>query len=94
MPVSIFVSTVPAFGMAEVAIGGTCPDPMAGLRVDVVDARLLEQEGVAVAVAADGSTEQVETRELVKLGGAPEWRAGFDLCENKQGVKVLLYADQ
>ena len=22
-----------------------------------------------------------------------EWRAGFDLCEHKQGVKVLLYAD-
>jgi fatty-acyl-CoA synthase len=58
----------PAFGMAEVAIGGTFPDPMAGLRVDVVDARLLEQEGLAVAVSADASTAPGETRELVKLG--------------------------
>jgi fatty-acyl-CoA synthase len=54
----------PAFGMAEVAIGGTFPEPLTGLRTDRVDARVLEQEGYAAPVA-----DQPEgTRELVKLG--------------------------
>ncbi len=57
-------SVFPAFGMAEVAIGGTFPEPMAGLRTDVVDAAALESDGRAVPVesGADGG------RELVKLG--------------------------
>ncbi len=54
----------PAFGMAEVAIGGTFPLPMAGLRTDVVDARVLEQEGYAAPTGA----ESEGARELVKLG--------------------------
>ena len=32
----------PAFGMAEVAIAGTFPEPMSGLRTDAVDRRVLE----------------------------------------------------
>ena len=57
-------SVFPAFGMAEVAIGGTFPEPMAGLRTDVVDAAVLEAEGRAVPVESgvEGG------RELVRLG--------------------------
>ena len=40
----------PAFGMAEVAIAGTFPPPMAGLRVDAVDQRVLETERYAAPV--------------------------------------------
>jgi fatty-acyl-CoA synthase len=54
----------PAFGMAEVAIAGTFPPPMAGLRTDAVDLRRLESERVAVPVepGTPGS------RRLAKLG--------------------------
>ncbi|QXC61520.1 fatty acyl-AMP ligase [Aquihabitans sp. G128] len=47
----------PAFGMAEVAIAGTFPAPMSGLRVDAVDQRVLETERYAAPVdqGADGS---------------------------------------
>ena len=54
----------PAFGMAEVAIGGTFPDPMAGLRTDAIDAAVLEAEGRAEPVPPSHET----ARELVKLG--------------------------
>jgi fatty-acyl-CoA synthase len=37
----------PAFGMAEVAIAGVFPEPMAGLRTDPVDLRVLESERYA-----------------------------------------------
>ncbi len=43
----------PAFGMAEVAIAGTFPEPMSGLRTDTVDLRVLEGERYAAPVAAD-----------------------------------------
>jgi fatty-acyl-CoA synthase len=54
----------PAFGMAEVAIAGTFPEPMSGLRVDAVDRRVLEAERYAAPVdpAAEGS------RQLAILG--------------------------
>ena len=47
----------PAFGMAEVAIAGTFPEPLAGLRVDAVDLRVLETERYAAPVepGTDGS---------------------------------------
>jgi fatty-acyl-CoA synthase len=54
----------PAFGMAEVAIGGTFPEPMAGLQTDVVDGRVLEQESYA-APSREGAEG---ARELVMLG--------------------------
>ena len=41
----------PAFGMAEVAIAGTFPEPMSGLRTDPVDLRVLEAERYAAPVA-------------------------------------------
>lgn len=40
----------PAFGMAEVAIAGVFPEPMAGLRTDAVDLRVLEAERYAAPV--------------------------------------------
>ena len=54
----------PAFGMAEVAIAGTFPPPMAGLRIDAVDLRRLEAENVAAPVAPDDPA----ARKLAKLG--------------------------
>jgi fatty-acyl-CoA synthase len=45
----------PAFGMAEVAIAGTFPEPFTGLRVDSVDRHALEVERKAVPSTGDGS---------------------------------------
>jgi len=42
----------PAFGMAEVVIAGTFPEPGTGLRTDVVDRRHLESDGYAAPTAA------------------------------------------
>lgn len=49
----------PAFGMAEVAIAGTFPEPMSGLRTDCVDRRVLETERYAAPVepGADNAKE-------------------------------------
>jgi fatty-acyl-CoA synthase len=54
----------PAFGMAEVAIGGSFPPPMRGLVVDTVDQHILETERYAAPVepGVEGS------RALAKLG--------------------------
>jgi fatty-acyl-CoA synthase len=56
----------PAFGMAEVAIGGTFPAPMSGLRTDCVDQRVLEVERYA-APAVEGADG---TKRLAVLGPA------------------------
>ncbi|HKA04550.1 MAG TPA: fatty acyl-AMP ligase [Acidimicrobiales bacterium] len=53
-----------AFGMAEVAIGGTFPPPMRGLRCDTVDRVVLEEK--RVAEPADPTLEG--TRRLPLLG--------------------------
>jgi fatty-acyl-CoA synthase len=47
----------PAFGMAEVAIAGTFPEPGSGMRTDCVDRRVLETERYAAPAApgAEGS---------------------------------------
>lgn len=47
----------PAFGMAEVGIAATFPQPLSGLRTDTVDQRVLETERYAAAVdpRADGA---------------------------------------
>jgi fatty-acyl-CoA synthase len=54
----------PAFGMAEVAIGGTFPDPLSGMVTDCVDRRVLETERYAAPTepGAEGS------RRLALLG--------------------------
>jgi fatty-acyl-CoA synthase len=43
----------PAFGMAEVAIGGSFPEPMSGLRTDCVDRRVVETERYAAPTEPD-----------------------------------------
>ena len=53
-----------AFGMAEVAIGGSFPEPMRGMACDVVDRTGLEIEGVARPVPSDLPT----ARRLPLLG--------------------------
>jgi len=53
----------PAFGMAEVTIAGTFPEPGRGLRTDIVDRRVLESDGYAApSLAGPG------TRALALLG--------------------------
>ena len=54
----------PAFGMAEVAIAGSFPDPMDGLRTDTVDRRVLETE----RYAAPAAPEADNAKDYVKLG--------------------------
>jgi fatty-acyl-CoA synthase len=54
----------PAFGMAEVAIAGTFPEPMGGMTTDCVDRRVLETERYAAPV--DPRTEG--SRRLAVLG--------------------------
>ncbi len=56
----------PAFGMAEVGIGCTFPEPLEGLRVDLVDRGELETGGRARPVGP----EHPSARELVRLGRA------------------------
>jgi fatty-acyl-CoA synthase len=56
----------PAFGMAEVMIGGTFPVPLAGLRTDCVDRRVLETERFAAPV--EPGTQGA--RRLALLGSA------------------------
>lgn len=56
----------PAFGMAEVCIGGTFPDPLTGLRTDWVDGPTLEHDATATPVAPGTRG----ARELAMLGRA------------------------
>jgi fatty-acyl-CoA synthase len=56
----------PAFGMAEVAIGGTFPPPLSGMVTDCIDRRVLETERYA-APAEHGSPG---SRRLARLGRA------------------------
>lgn len=54
----------PAFGMAEVCIAGAFPEPLSGLRTDVVDNRVLETERYAAPVDLDS----VDARSVALLG--------------------------
>jgi fatty-acyl-CoA synthase len=56
----------PAFGMAEVAIAGTFPEPMAGMQTDCVDRRVLETERYAAPVEPGAGN----SRRLALLGRA------------------------
>jgi fatty-acyl-CoA synthase len=59
----------PAFGMAEVAIGGAFPPPMRGLVCDVVDREVLERDRVAKQVElTDPDDEALHVRRLPLLG--------------------------
>jgi fatty-acyl-CoA synthase len=56
----------PAFGMAEVVIGGTFPVPLSGLRTDAVERRVLEEE----RYAAPADPASAGARRLALLGTA------------------------
>jgi fatty-acyl-CoA synthase len=59
----------PAFGMAEVAIGGSFPPPLRGLVCDSVDRELLERDRVAKQVdIEDPDDEALAVRRLPLLG--------------------------
>ena len=53
-----------AFGMAEVAIAGTFPEPMGGMKIDAVDRRVLETD--RYAAPTDPSSDR--TRRFAMLG--------------------------
>ena len=77
----------PAFGMAETTIAGSFPDPGQGLRVDVVDATVLENERYAASVPADHPS----ARELVILGRAMDGLE-FRITDSETG-RVLAERD-
>jgi fatty-acyl-CoA synthase len=64
-------SVFPAFGMAEVAIGGSFPPPGRGLLCDTVDRVVLERDRVAKPVAIeDEDDEAISVRRIPLLGRA------------------------
>jgi fatty-acyl-CoA synthase len=64
-------SVFPAFGMAEVAIGGTFPERHRGLRTDAVDRVVLERDRVAKPAEVGGpDDDEVHIRRLPLLGKA------------------------
>ena len=71
----------PAFGMAEVAIGGAFPEPGSGVRMDVVDKVALESERYA-APCDPTATEGV--RKLARLG-KPVPGLEFRICDPGTG---------
>lgn len=60
----------PAFGMAEVAIGGAFPPRHRGLRTDSVDRIALERERVARPLELADADEELDVRRLPLLGHA------------------------
>lgn len=60
----------PAFGMAEVAIGGAFPPRHRGLRTDSVDRIALERERVARPLDLADAEEELDVRRLPLLGHA------------------------
>jgi fatty-acyl-CoA synthase len=70
----------PAFGMAEVMIGGAFQEPGLGLRTDVVDRRVLETERYAAPVDGDADG----ARRLAVLG-RPLPGLEFRICDPETG---------
>ena len=63
-------SVFPAFGMAEVAIGGVFPERHRGMITDSVDREFLERERVAKPLDLADAQEELEVRRLPLLGKA------------------------
>ncbi len=61
-------SVFPAFGMAEVAIGGAFPTRHRGMVVDSVDRVVLERERIAKPLALADAAEEIDVRRLPLLG--------------------------
>ncbi|MDQ3756280.1 MAG: AMP-binding protein [Actinomycetota bacterium] len=71
----------PAFGMAEVAIAGTFPEPMTGVRMDAVDRHILETERYAAAVDPNA-----EGARVLALLGRPVPGLELRICDPTTGV--------
>jgi fatty-acyl-CoA synthase len=69
----------PAFGMAEVTIGGTFPEVGSGLRTDIVDRRVLESDRYAAP-----TIEGAGTRALALLG-RPVGDLEIRICDPQNG---------
>ena len=63
-------SVFPAFGMAEVAIGGAFPKRHRGMVTDSVDREFLERERVAKPLLLSEANEDLDVRRLPLLGKA------------------------
>ena len=63
-------SVFPAFGMAEVAIGGAFPPRHRGMVTDSVNREFLERERVAKPLALADAEEELDVRRLPLLGKA------------------------
>ncbi len=63
-------SVFPAFGMAEVAIGGAFPKRHRGLVTDSVDRKVLERDGIAKPLELADAEEELDVRRLPLLGWA------------------------
>ncbi|MBI4934513.1 MAG: AMP-binding protein [Actinobacteria bacterium] len=63
-------SVFPAFGMAEVAIGGAFPPRHRGMRCDSVDRIVLERDRVAKPLDLVDAEEEIDVRRLPLLGTA------------------------
>jgi fatty-acyl-CoA synthase len=63
-------SVFPAFGMAEVAIGGAFPKRHRGMRCDSVDRIVLERDHVAKPLEVADAEEEIDVRRLPLLGTA------------------------
>jgi fatty-acyl-CoA synthase len=63
-------SVFPAFGMAEVAIGGAFPPRHRGLKVDSVDRVVLERDRIAKPLLIGDAAEELDVRRLALLGAA------------------------
>jgi fatty-acyl-CoA synthase len=63
-------SVFPAFGMAEVAIGGAFPPRHRGMVTDSVDREFLERERVAKPLHLSDAQEELDVRRLPLLGKA------------------------
>jgi fatty-acyl-CoA synthase len=72
----------PAFGMAEVAIAGTFPEPGSGLRVDTVDRRALETERYAAPTLSGPPA-----RALARLG-RPVPGLEIRICDPQSGTRL------
>jgi fatty-acyl-CoA synthase len=69
----------PAFGMAEVTIAGTFPEPGRGLRTDIVDRRVLESDGYAAPTVAGPGTR------ALALLGHPVGDLQIRICDPQSG---------
>jgi fatty-acyl-CoA synthase len=63
-------SVFPAFGMAEVAIGGSFPRRHVGLQTDSVDRVVLERDRIAKPLLVGDAEEELDVRRLPLLGTA------------------------